>query len=324
MKAIRAHQFGPPHVLQLDDVPDPTAGTGQVLVRVKAAGVNPADTYVRSGAYALLPTPPYVPGGEGSGVIAGVGEGVKGWKAGDRVYVTGTASGPLQGTCAELAVCAASQVRPLPEGLSFSQGAAVHVAYATAYRSLFQRGRAQPGEWVLVHGASGGVGIPCVQLARAHGLMVIGTAGTERGRQLVTAEGAHHALDHTKPDYLAEVMALTEGRGVDLVMEMLANINLDRDLGVLALRGRVVVIGNRGTVEINARQAMMRDAAILGMVLWNTPEREMASIHAAIGAGLASGTLRPVVGQEIRLAEAARAHEAVMSSGARGKIVLVM
>ena len=323
MKAIRAHQFGPPEVLRLEDVPDPKPGAGQVLVQIKAAGVNPADTYVRSGSYALLPTPPYVPGGEGAGVIREIGEGVTGWKAGDRVYVTGTVNGPLQGTCAELAVCGASQVQPLPERISFAQGAAVHVAYATAYRSLFQRADARPGEWVLVHGASGGVGIPCVQLARAHGLRVIGTAGTERGRQLVSAEGAHHVLDHSKPDYLAEIAAITEGRGVDLVMEMLANVNLDRDLGVLALRGRIVVIGNRGTVEINARQAMARDAAILGMVLWNTPEREMAGIQAALGAGLANGTLRPVVGQEIPLKEAARAHEIVMSSGAHGKIVLV-
>ena len=323
MKAIRAHQFGPPHVLQLEDVTDPKPGAGQVLVQIKAAGVNPADTYVRSGSYALLPKPPYVPGGEGAGVVAEVGANVKGWEAGDRVYVTGTVNGPLQGTCAELAVCGASQIQPLPERVSFAQGAAVHVAYATAYRSLFQRAYARPGEWVLVHGASGGVGIPCVQLARAHGLRIIGTAGTERGRQLVIAEGAHHVLDHAKPDYLAEIMAITDGRGVDLVMEMLANVNLDRDLGVLALRGRIVVIGNRGPVEINARQAMVRDAAILGMVLWNTPEDEMAGIHAALGAGLANGTLRPVVGQEIPLKDAARAHEVVMSSGAHGKIVLV-
>jgi len=323
MKAIRAHQFGPPHVLQLEEMPDPKPGAGQVLVQIKAAGVNPADTYVRSGSYALLPKPPYVPGGEGAGVVAEVGESVKGWKTGDRVYVTGTVNGPLQGTCAELAVCGASQIQSLPERVSFAQGAAVHVAYATAYRSLFQRAYARPGEWLLVHGASGGVGIPCVQLARAHGLRIIGTAGTERGRQLVITEGAHHVLDHAKADYLAEIMAITDGRGVDLVMEMLANVNLDRDLGVLALRGRIVVIGNRGTVEINARQAMVRDAAILGMVLWNTPEDEMAGIQAALGAGLANGTLRPVVGQEIPLKDAARAHEVVMSSGAHGKIVLV-
>ena len=323
MRAIRAHQFGPPQVLQLDEVPAPKPGTGEVLVQIKAAGVNPADTYVRSGNYALLPTPPYVPGGEGAGVIVEVGSGVHGRKAGDRVYVTGTVNGPLQGTCAELAVCGASQVHPLPERLSFAQGAAVHVAYATAYRSLFQRANARPGEWVLVHGASGGVGIACVQLARSHGLRVIGTAGTERGRQLVAAEGAHYVLDHSKANYLDEIMAITERRGVDLVMEMLANVNLDRDLGVLALRGRIVVIGNRGTGEINARQAMVRDAAILGMVLWNTPEHEMASIHAALGAGLANGSLRPIVGQEIPLKEAARAHEIVMSPGAHGKIVLV-
>src|SRR2546425_5778894 len=285
MKAIRAHQFGPSHVLQLDEVPTPKPGTGEVLVQIKASGVNPADTYVRSGSYALLPTPPYVPGGEGAGVIVELGSGVRGWKAGDRVYVTGTINGPLQGTCAELAVCGASQIQPLPERNSFAQGAAVHVAYATAYRSLFQRAEARPGEWLLVHGASGGVGIACVQLARSHGLRVIGTAGSE--------------------------------------LEMLANVNLDRDLGVLALRGRIVVIGNRGNVEINARQAMVRDAAILGMVLWNTPEPEMAAIQAALGAGLANGSLRPVVAQEIPLKEAARAHEVVMSSGAHGKIVLV-
>src|ERR1700752_2036035 len=106
MKAIRAHEFGPPHVLQLEDVSDPKPGVGQVLVQIKAAGVNPADTYVRTGNYALLPSLPYVPGGEGAGVIAEVGQGVKSWRAGDRVYVTGTINGPLQGTCAELAVCA--------------------------------------------------------------------------------------------------------------------------------------------------------------------------------------------------------------------------
>ena len=323
MKAIRAHQFGPSHVLQLDEVPTPKPSTGEVLVQIKASGVNPADTYVRSGSYALLPTPPYVPGGEGAGVIVELGSGVRGWKTGDRVYVTGTINGPLQGTCAELAVCGASQIQPLPERNSFAQGAAVHVAYATAYRSLFQRAEARPGEWVLVHGASGGVGIACVQLARSHGLRVIGTAGSERGRRLVVAEGAHHVLDHSKANYLDEIKAITEGHGVDLVMEMLANVNLDRDLGVLALRGRIVVIGNRGNVEINARQAMVRDAAILGMVLWNTPEPEMAAIQAALGAGLANGSLRPVVAQEIPLKEAARAHEVVMSSGAHGKIVLV-
>jgi len=197
------------------------------------------------------------------------------------------------------------------------------VPYATAYRALFQRARARAGEWVLVHGASGGVGVAAVQLARAAGLHVIGTGGTDEGRRLAREEGAHHVLDHRAPDYLEQAVALTGGRGVDVILEMLANVNLDRDLGVLARRGRVVVIGNRGSIEINPRAAMTRDADILGMSLLNAPPEELSGIHAALVAGLEAGTLRPVVGRELPLAEAARAHAAVLEPGAYGKIVLV-
>jgi NADPH:quinone reductase len=167
------------------------------------------------------------------------------------------------------------------------------------------------------------VGTAAVQLARAAGLRVVGTAGTEEGRRLVSEQGAHEVLDHRAPDYLGQLGGLTGGRGVDVILEMLANVNLDRDLGVLAKGGRVVVIGSRGTVEINPRQAMTRDAAILGMTLFNTSPQELAGIHAALGAGLEAGTLRPVVGRELPLAEAARAHEEVLKPGAHGKIVLI-
>jgi NADPH:quinone reductase len=220
-------------------------------------------------------------------------------------------------------LCDESQVHPLPENTSFAQGAGVYVPYATAYRALFQRARATPGEVVLVHGASGGVGVAALQLARAAGMTVIGTGGTEKGRRLVAEEGAHHVLDHRAPDYLEQAVALTGGRGVDVILEMLANVNLDRDLNILARGGRVVVIGNRGTVEINPRAAMSRDAAILGMSLLNAPQHELSGIHAALVAGLESGTLRPVVGQEMPLADAPRAHEAVLEPGAYGKIVLI-
>jgi NADPH2:quinone reductase len=199
----------------------------------------------------------------------------------------------------------------------------VNVPYATAYHALFNRGHGQAGETVLVHGASGGVGIGAVQLARARGLTVIGTAGTDRGRKLVLDQGAHHALDHTAPGYLDELMQLTNGRGVDVVLEMLANANLQKDLGILAMRGRIVVIGNRGNVEINARLAMNKDAAILGMALFHATPAEVAGMHAALVEGMRNGTLRPVVGQEIPLAEASRAHEVVMEPGHHGKIVLV-
>jgi NADPH2:quinone reductase len=216
----------------------------------------------------------------------------------------------------------------LPERASFAQGAAVYVPYATAYRALFQRGQAGPGEVVFIHGASGGVGVAAVQLACAAGLKVIGTAGTEQGRRLVTEQGAHHVLDHRAPGYLEQVSKLTNGRGADVILEMLANVNLGRDLDVVAPGGRIVVIGNRGpnnqgTVEINPRAAMNRDASIMGMTLVNVSPPDMARIHAALGAGLGNGTLRPVIGQEFPLADAAKAHHAVIEASAYGKIVLI-
>jgi len=194
--------------------------------------------------------------------------------------------------------------------------------YATAFRGLFQRAQAKPGETLLVHGASGGVGTAAVQLARAHGLRVLGTAGTERGRDLVREQGADEVFDHRASDYLAAIVKVTAGRGVDVILEMAAHLNLGKDLTILAPRGRVVVIGNRGRVEIDARETMSRDADIRGMVLPNTPADELASIHVALVAGLADGSLHPVIGRELALAEAPEAHRAVLEPGAFGKIVL--
>lgn len=324
MKAIRVKEFGGPEVLRLEDVPDPQPGPGEVVVRVRAVGVNPVDTYIRTGAYGALVQLPYTPGSDAAGTVEAVGTGVRHVKPGERVYTSGTTSPGWSGACGERALCRGAQVHPLAAGLSFSQGGAINVPYATAYRSLFFRAHATGGETVLVHGASGGVGIAAVQSARSRGLTVIGTAGTERGRQLVREQGAHHALDHKSPAYLDEVMKLTDGRGVDVILEMLSNVNLGKDLTVLALRGRVVVIGCRGPVEINPRDAMKRDAAILGMQLANGSEQEISAIHAELGAGFEQGTLKPVVGREFPLKEAAAAHKAVMEPGAHGKIVLTV
>jgi NADPH:quinone reductase len=318
MKAIRVREFGGPEVMRLEEVPDLHPGPGQVVVRVKAAGVNPVDAYIRSGMYARTPDLPYTPGFDAAGVVESVGEGVARVAAGERVYVAWS----LSGTYAEQALCAESQVHPLPEKVSYAQGAALNVPYATAYYGLFLRAGATPGETVLVHGASGGVGVAAVQLARAAGMMVIGTAGTDKGREMVVQQGAHHALDHRASDCLQQVLVLTGGRGVDVVLEMLANVNLGKDLSVLAQGGRVVVIGSRGTVEIDPRMTMVRNASIVGLSLWNASEPERARIHAALVAGLENGTLRPVVGQEMPLAEAPRAHRAIMEPGAHGKIVL--
>ncbi|HUP03902.1 MAG TPA: NADPH:quinone reductase, partial [Bryobacteraceae bacterium] len=246
MKAIRVHEFGAPQVMKLEEVPDPKPGAGQVAVRVNAAGVNPVDTYIRSGAYARKPTLPYTPGSDGAGVVEAVGEGVKRLKAGDRVYV----AGGLGGTYAQKALCLESQVQPLPQKISFAQGAGVWVPYATAYRALFQLADSKPPDVVLVHGASGGVGIAAVQLARAAGMTVIGSAGSDKGKELVRKEGAHHVLDHNAADFADQLMSLTGGRGVDVIVEMLANKNLGKDLQLVAAGGKVIIVGSRGTVEV--------------------------------------------------------------------------
>ncbi len=321
MDAIVVRALGGPEVLVVEDVAVPVPGAGEVLVRVHAAGVNPVDTYIRAGAYARKPPLPYTPGSDGAGTVEALGAGAQGWMPGDRVYVSGTAR-PGLGTYASWTVCSASQVHSLPDHLSFEQGAAVGVPYATAWRALFQRGEARPGDTVLVHGASGGVGVAALQMARAAGLRAIGTAGTEAGASLARAEGAALVVDHHAADYADRILEATGGRGVDVVLEMLANVNLARDLALLAIRGRVVVVGNRGTIEVNPRDAMARDADIRGMLLANTPPDDLARAHAGIAAGLVTGTLRPVVGRHFTLAEAPRAHEAVMAPGARGKIVI--
>ncbi len=318
MKAIRVHEFGPPNVMRLENVPDLKPGPGQVVVRIKAAGVNPTDTYTRSGTAAKKPALPYTPGIDGAGLIEAVGPNVT-LPVGMRVYISGT----LSGSYAEQVLCDEVDVHPLPEKLTFSQGAGVNVPYATAYRALFQRAHALAGEIVLVHGASGGVGTAAVQVARAAGMRVIGTGGTAKGRELALKEGAIQVFDHTAPDYLNQILAFTGGHGVDVILEMLSNVNLGRDLEILSPGGRVVVIGSRGRVEINPRDTMNRDAAILGMLYWNIPREDAFIIHSALAAGLENGTLRPVVGKEMPLADAPRAHEAVMQPGSYGKIVLI-
>jgi len=320
MKAIRVHQFGGPEVLKLEEIPDPVAGAGQVVIRVHAVGVNPVDTYIRSGIYGSRPFP-YTPGSDAAGVVESIGSGVTSVAVGDRVYTAATATGAY----AERTLSEAPHVYRLPDNISFAQGAGVNVPYATAYRALILRAQGQAGETILVHGASGGVGIASVQIGRAYGFTVFGTAGTEEGRQLVLREGAHEVFDHHGDGYLDAAKAKTPGgKGFDILLEMHANVNLGKDLPTLAPKGRVVVIGSRGPVEANPRDTMSRDASILGMSLVNATLEELKGIHAALYAGLANGTLRPIVGKEMPLAEAAQAHIEVMkSSGAYGKIVLI-
>ena len=319
MKAIRVHEFGGPEVLKLEEVPTPKPSAGQVLVRIHAAGVNPYETYMRAGTYPLKPPLPYTPGSDGAGVVEAVGEGVKKVRANDRVYTARTASGSY----AQYALALEEEVHSLPAKVDFKQGAGVWVPYGTAYHALFHHAKAHASETVLVHGASGGVGIAAVQIGRSIGLRVLGTAGTPRGLEIAKREGAHAVFDHRKAGYQDEILQATGNRGVDIILEMLANVNLFHDTKLLANSGRIIVIGSRGEVTINPRELMGHRASIRGFTLWGITPTEEADIHAGVFAGLENGTLRPVVGKELPLADASRAHKEILEPGSAGKIVLI-
>lgn len=320
MKAIVVHAFGAPDVMKLEDVADLPPGQGEAIVRVRAAGVNPYDTYMRAGTYgANNPSLPFTPGGDVAGVVESCGPGVKDFKTGDRVF----SAGPSIGGYAQFARYKCSELLPLPENVSFAQGAGVFVPYATAYRALFQIGRAKPGETVLVHGASGGVGIAAVQFARAAGIRTIGTAGSDNGLELVKREGADIVVNHRLPDYQRRILAETNEHGVDVILEMLANVNLGNDLKMLGRGGRVAVVGSRGDVQITPRDLMAREASVTGVMIRNASESESGEINAAIAAGLRNGALRPQVAAELPLAAAHEAHRRIIEGDHQGKIVLI-
>jgi NADPH2:quinone reductase len=318
MKAIIVEKFGGPEVLRLKDVPEPEAGPGRIVVSLKAIGVNPVDTYIRAGTYTRAAALPWTPGTDAAGFVEAAGPGSP-FKPGERVYVYGA----VGGVYAEKAAVEFSRAFPLPDALSFEQGAAIGVPYATAHRALFQSGGARRGETVLIHGASGGVGVAAVQLALAAGLIVIGTAGGDDGAAFLKSLGVMYALDHRKPGYVEEVLKLTDSKGPQLIIEMLANVNLAEDLRVAATRGRIVIVGSRGPVPIDPRFAMTKDLTVRGMSLWNMTDAEREHVHADLAKGFADGSLKPLIGAKFPLIEAYKAHTAILAPGARGKIVLI-
>ncbi len=318
MKAIRVHSFGEPDVLTWEEAPEPSAGPGQVLVRVRAIGVNPIEAYIRTGRYGPQKFP-YTPGNDSAGVVEAVGAGMKSFKPGDRVYTDRT----VTGSYAELTLADASYVHPLPQRVTFQEGAGAGIAGGTAYRGLFQRGRGLPGETVLIHGATGGVGVSAVQLARAAGMNVFATSSSDKGRKFALEQGAHHATDHDVTQRADDVKSLTDGNGFDLILEMAADKNLASDLAAIGRGGRIVVIGSRGKIEIDPRDTMRKEANILGLMLFGATLVEHRAIYSALTAAMEAGTFRPVVGLELPLAEAARAHHEVMEGEHFGKIVLI-
>lgn len=320
MQAIRVHQTGGPEEMKLETLPDPAPGPGQAVVRIAAVGINPVDTYIRSGKNNYNPkTLPYTPGIDAAGTVESVGPGIHKFKPGNRVYLGGS----LTGTYAQKALCTEAQLHALPDNVSFEQGAGVNVPYVTAYHALFVRGEAVNGQSVLIHGASGGVGTAAIQWAVSAGLRVVGTAGTEAGLKLVKDLGAHAAINHHDPNHLQNALSLTDGKGYDVIVEMLANVNLDKDLALVGRCGRVVIVGSRGRIEIDPRQLMTKGSSVVGTSLVNASDSELLAIHTAIFTALSTGAIRPIIRTTMPLGQAADAHRLVMEPGSYGKIILL-
>lgn len=318
MKAIEIRKFGGPEVLELVDKDVPQPAAGEVLVKVKAIGVNPVETYIRAGTYPRLPELPFTPGGNIAGIIDSVGPGVDEWAEGERVYSSATVSGGY----AEMALCSAAQIFSLPDSMSFAQGAAIGVPAATAWRALFIRGEGRSGDRVLIHGASGSVGQAAVQLAVGGGMHVFGTAGSREGCDIVEQLGATLTCSHGKPGYEEALLKGTGDKGFDLILEMLANENLEMDLNLLAPGGRVVVIGSRGRIEIDPRATMGKETDIRGLAVFNATDEETERTHTALGKAMVDGTLVPTISREMALTDCSKAHQLVIQDGNCGKIVL--
>ncbi|CAG0913353.1 unnamed protein product [Notodromas monacha] len=348
MKAVKVSQFGAPDVLKLQDSTEiPVPGSNQVqshaynllsldnetnlqvLIELKAAGVNPVDTYIRSGTYASKPKLPYIPGKDGAGVVAKVGREVSDFQVGQRVFCMTQ----KMGTYAEFVLADAHEVFSLPDSVSFSQGASVGIPYFTAYRALVLKAQVRSGDTVLIHGASGAVGIAAIQLAKHLGCVVFGTAGSEEGMQLVLSQGAKHVFNHRGDQHMADIMKATGSGGVNVIIEMLADANLHSDLECIAKNGRIVasfifstVVGCRGEANVNPRLLMAKEASVVGVMLGASTEEETIETGRILVDGLREGWLVPVVDKEYRIENVAEAHEEVLEhkSGALGKIVLVI
>lgn len=311
--------FGEPDVLKLIEKAVPSFEEDEVIVKLKFAGVNPADAYIRQGGYAFFnPKLPYTPGFDGAGIITEVGSKVTNYQVGDRVFVSASLGKKATGTYAEYISCSTDAIRQLPETVTFEEGAALGIPGTAAYRALFQRGGLKQGEKVLIHGASGGVGTLAVQMAKEAGAYVIGTAGSEDNCQIVRENGADLVVNHNQVGYTDNIPQ------VDLVLEMLANINLEKDLELLNQRGRVVIIGNRGSLDFNPRLTMAKEADIYGIAIWNATAAERAESLDAIETYLKQGILSPAIGDLYPLKEAAQAQYDIIHLPAKGKILLII
>jgi NADPH2:quinone reductase len=321
VKAIVVQAHGSEECLRLEECPTPVPGPGDVLVRVRAAGVNYADLVQRRGRYRGGPRPPYVPGLEASGVIEAVGEGVSPERVGERVMMLALA------TYAEFLVISAEETLPVPDGWSFEEAAAFPLVTLTAYHGLHTVAHLRSGETVLIHAAAGGLGTAAVQIAAAAGACVIGTASSEEKLARVRSLGADHTVNYRTTDFLGEVQRITNDRGVDVVLESVGGDVFDRSLRALAPLGRLVVFGaSSGEIrKIDPMQLVYDSQAVMGFHLRSVRARRellQASLQ-EVNALVAAGKVRPIVGHIVPLAEAAEAHRQIAARATYGKVVLV-
>lgn len=322
VKTIRINQFGTSENLVVEQAELHTPAENEVLINLYAAGVNPSDVYTSTGTYAIKPNLPYTPGLDGAGIVEKIGEHVTNVKVGDRVFIASLPNGKATGTFAQQIVCECRFVHPIPQHISFEQGAALGVPALTAYRAVVGRANVQSGQTVFIHGASGAVGLQAVQIAKALGAKVIGTASRDSGKQLVKEAGADVVLDHIKEETMNAVLEANDGKGPDVIIEFLANENLQTDLQMIAKHGVIVIVGNRGEIEINPRLIMQKDCDVRGMVLFNVSAEEHQELIHGVAKLLESEQLKPVVGYSYPLEQAGKAFDAVIKGEHNGKVVV--
>lgn len=324
MKALLCKQLGGPASLRLEEVEALVPKAGQIVVAVKAAGVNFPDTLIIQGKYQIKPELPFSPGSEVAGLVARVGPGVTGFSVGDRVVA------PIgYGGFAEEAIAEASRALPMPERMGFDEASAFLLTYGTSYHALKDRAQLAAGETVLILGAAGGVGLAAIQLAKAMGAIVLAAASTEEKRQLCLAEGADHALDYTKDDFRDQIKTLTEGRGVDVVYDPVGAETSELALRSMAWNGRFLVVGfAAGEIpRIPLNLPLLKGCAILG-VFWGEfcrrePARNAENMN-ELFAFYEQGAIRPVICATYPLTRAIEALEFVAARGALGKVVVTV
>ena len=325
MRCIEISSPGPPDVLKLVERPDPVPSRGEVLIRVAAAGVNRPDVMQRRGMYPPPPGASDLPGLEVAGTIQSLGEGVTEWRAGDRVCALVSGGG-----YAALCVAPAPQCLPVPAGMDLTAAAAVPETFFTVWTNVFDRGRLRAGEYALFHGGSSGIGTTAIQLAAARGARVLATAGSDEKCRACERLGAERAINYRTEDFVDVVKQLTNGRGVDLILDIVGGDYIARDLAALAVEGRLVVIGFMGgdTATIDFRRILGRRLTITGSTLRPRSVEEKGQIAAALRREvwplLESGKVKPQIYRTFPLEDAAAAHRLMESSEHIGKIVLTV